>query len=1209
MEGLDDADLKGLRFLEADRVCRTSEDRVAFAHDLYGDRARLRILLKHRGDLPTFLRERCRSPLWQRATRLLGIHLLERFGNVKEWRGTLASLGAGDLGLVHDALLESPVFAVNAGLLLESILPELLASEGALLRRLLGRFLAFATVPDPKIVAIAKKAEVAESTARATFRMPIWQYWIEFIPFLHAHRSEFLPSTSSEIARVVEMWLEFAPKGKVRRPEAAELGVELGQLAIDGRKIYGEEDRQRFYKCAFAAANERPDDAVAIALSAAQRSTLPTRSSHDDETIDQENTSPFNRRSNPMPPWPDGPRSRIDDAFRAVVLDPRAIIELFRIRPEIAREVVLASLIKPPSNELRSDLFQRTELDIEKRRDWEPPIYWRGPFLPLLQINFSEGLELVVKLVDFATSRWREDADLYAGELREQKLAEGLPEAQVEELYQSYVPRVLAVGIGEKPREFIGDGSVYGWHVGMGNPPEAVESSLMALEQYFYQKIDQGKDVAADVEAVLNRARSVAFLGVLCDVGKKQPALFEGPLRSLFSAAELYGWDIAKSLPGHTHIMFGQNPQFVEMAQAFYGLEHRTIDLRRVAAWLMLNRPEMRDYFAKVLPIWKAAQAEGISTSSRRNSQMRQQIITLLDFSNYEILEDPNRGTVWRNVQALQQVQERADEQQVWEDQLLVMGFPVNCRSILDQKRTLSPEEYSNIWDRWRRIRDLADRGDGVLPNGEKRFGDEYANAILGGIAVLLRHRASVAEDASSMEELLSALRSILDNPFEQGRYPHDSKSDLTSECFAAESLAVLWAGEPSNAEWRRAIAEAALGRRSAAVKLLFTRCAELRRTLGEDFSRLRRLALEWAYVRERVQLLRAPREVFKERQEGSQKVRDALAAWSDEKVAAFVSGASPPMPRDWTECEDSKRLAHMDSALEPCPRPGWQGLDLHIVRCAHEWIPDPDEALNEVERAEWIGFWRSALDVIFKRHAKRGHDHGYPDEDEGWVLTRVAATVLQLREDEEPHMFWHPIIDLNGDDNDWPEFFGTSFHRCALSAEKTPGSYPRLLRRILERALSDVDGKIRWRGFERVWDVLMGIEGDLRNWWEPRHAPVVESLSDTYDLWMGRVPPCGSRLAKFASWLQCPAASSVRFRSLAWFLGKLQAEPGREIENADEVANAIARLLAVIWEQDQTRLRGDGAAYDAFEGLLGWLGRRQNPLGMELLERLGARH
>jgi hypothetical protein len=48
---------------------------------------------------------------------------------------------------------------------------------------------------------------------------------------------------------------------------------------------------------------------------------------------------------------------------------------------------------------------------------------------------------------------------------------------------------------------------------------------------------------------------------------------------------------------------------------------------------------------------------------------------------------------------------------------------------------------------------------------------------------------------------------------------------------------------------------------------------------------------------------------------------------------------------------------------------------------------------------------------------------------------------------------------------------------------------------------------------------------------------------------------------------------------------------------------------LAVIWEQDQTRLRGDGAAYDAFEGLLGWLGRRQNPLGMELLERLGARH
>ena len=91
-----------------------------------------------------------------------------------------------------------------------------------------------------------------------------------------------------------------------------------------------------------------------------------------------------------------------------------------------------------------------------------------------------------------------------------------------------------------------------------------------------------------------------------------------------------------------------------------------------------------------------------------------------------------------------------------------------------------------------------------------------------------------------------------------------------------------------------------------------------------------------------------------------------------------------------------------------------------------------PNEALDEAERAEWIRFWRTALVRTLKRpqaFTSRSERH-YPDDNERWVLQATALLVLQLRESEEPDLFWQPILDLVDEANDWSE---SSSGRCIV--------------------------------------------------------------------------------------------------------------------------------------------------------------------------------
>lgn len=1216
VDALGASSLSAAESLTADQILvRVPGDRLAFSHDLYGDWVRLRVLLNHRSDLATFLQGRDESPLWHRAIRLLGIHLLERENGVVDWKTLMSSFDDDKMTVVRDLLLEAPAFAMNAGTLLDSIFPDLVASDGFLLQRLLTRFLAFATIPDEQMVNLACSVGMDVNAARATYRQPHWPYWLDVLTVLHAHRDDALRAAAAEVAKIVEMWLEFAPPGSIRRREAAELGVMLGRRALATSDDYGgresREDRERFYKCALLAAPEQPDEVADLAKVAAERVPRP---------IVEAAEAPPRPRARSLfgtgvmrGPWPDGPLARVDDAFESVVLDSPSIQHLYRVRPAIAREVILATLIEAPYEEIWGGGGRHErELDLTHRNKWLPSLFTRGPFLRCLRENFAEGLELIMRLVEFATERSTEYATREIDAWRTRALADGRSEAEVELAVKRVPPQRLVLHDGAKELSFAGDEGSYGWSAGVTSmqgytplPPLAVASALMALEQYFYQRLDAGEDITDDVATALARTRSVAPLGVLSDVGKRHLSLFNGPLRALLSAPELYAWEITKTLKGRTHLMIGaftQGQDFAKLAQQFHGLEHRKHDLRHVAMEHLLRSEDMQTFFATVRAWWTKRRAEG-----EELSETADQLDLWLDPANYQMRKDPAHGMVIVNV-ALERVHaDRASERQAMEDQMLVTGFPMRCRTILDGRQLQTDAQLEELWQAWLHIRKLAEEGP-AHPGGDERFGDEYVNAIMGGIAVLVWHSEWLSRHATRRQEVEAALEAIVSEPSQRAGFAFaQDVSTWTWDCFLGEAAAMLWAREPQDARWRRLVAEMVFAEKYVTLRLLFSRCAEHRSSRGDEFGRLRRLAIDWAHVRDYVDVLRNWQHMSP--QDGEQvreRLQGEVVAWAEQAVASFVAGTLEPLPADWNRFRDASRFVELDAL-----RRRWTDsrlMDFHLVRCSHEWLPLPDAALSPEERADVIQFWRIALEVVAARPRAdlQRHEHQYPDEDEQWVLENVAAVVLQLRPVENAELFWGSIVDLHSEAHDWPEEFLNAMHHRALSSEQTPATYGPLVRQISQRAFSDVDGARRWPWHEEVWDSLIAIDWCVNDLWAARHADHVVAIWDVISVWMEKAPLNGRRLGKFARWLSRPAAAAIRLRTLAWFLERLQADENRSVYRDEDADDDLAKLLNVVWDQDQSRLRAASESFAAFRSLLAWLVERQNSLGLEIQGRIG---
>jgi hypothetical protein len=274
-----------------------------------------------------------------------------------------------------------------------------------------------ASFPDWRISGL-KDAKLAEQN-EAWFRIPQPLYWIPVLHVLSRHAKDVAKLALIRTSEICALWLRTMPIGMPGRQDAAALALELAKeaqgLVAEGMHFGGTD--KVIYEALLSAAPEFPDEVAQIALELCGRRDEPDHAVQrglDEEERQAKQREEWRKKNpetkrvspNPVfgissfrkgptrPPSVDGPLRAVSDGFQSAVMETIALDGLITVRPEVAREVLLAVCIEEPKP---SDPYDRSplrdHLGLADRQRGYPAMYWKGPFLRFLQIAPAQGLD------------------------------------------------------------------------------------------------------------------------------------------------------------------------------------------------------------------------------------------------------------------------------------------------------------------------------------------------------------------------------------------------------------------------------------------------------------------------------------------------------------------------------------------------------------------------------------------------------------------------------------------------------------------------------------------------------------------------------------------------------------------------------------------------------------------------------------------------
>jgi len=1210
-----------LESLKQKGICEVRDDAVRFAHDLYGDWARQRVILSHKEDRSAYVEERVAKPHWHRAIQLHGQYLLERNPDATSWREQLRALG-----FAQDLLLDAVVLATNSWQFLEQLWPELEADNGTLLNRLLRRFLHVATFPNPMLTALSERLG---SYARIHDRVPYWPLWPAMVYWLHGHLADVVRLAPTSVALIAQKWLQHAPSGTPwRRHEAAEIALAVGEATYEARKgrpYRKDEDDCTAYRAALAATPELPEEVADLALRACSR-RLP------DDVLRGEvgdykppgTVSVTHFLGHPdrqvMPgPWPDGPACRVDEAFQKACIEQGALIPMMRCKPDIAREAILALVIDrptpsaPPGYDFHG-LHEDYSLDDFSFFTW--PSWSSGPFIAFLKINAEHGLDTISRLVDFATDRW----------------AEGV-QRPGDKAYR------VEVCVDGATRQFVGDFKVFFWHRGAAWYPLAAASALMALEKWLYLRIDAGEPIDDWLLQVLRKSTSVAFLGLLCEVARYKPDLLRSVLRPLVPIPEVYEWEIrhqremlqAASFASPLHSRW-----LMEQHREWCGMPHRQGRFLHCALQLLFAEAD-EPFFAEVRRSW-----QGRLDAARDNEGMRMTLENLMvqfNRQNWHPIRFPDGRAGIECVRPHELEEKAAAIAEDAQQHLRMLGFPLRCRELLEGGTPMPPEQLEGFWAE---IQHLA----GPLPEALRANEADVLSSeacICGGIAVLVKLHRQWLKEHPDREQWCkqNLLATITHAPARKAFDCEEAVGDYDWDHFAAEVVPVLWAEDSASPEWTAAIARLTTAYHYGALHIMMRNAFNLRDRLGDRYDQLVNLVLHWAELRWRCYLaerdrhareslglgparwLRLGKHLLRLLQNHVFVKSPFVRTYPHRPVNAerrfrrlsksFARGRLAPRMAEWgtrAVASGEFRGGHRRRVVVmPC-------IDFETIMYAFASIMRPDQASNTRERENWIRFWDQTCQCVLARlrtsdwDAKSATDDyenpGTPYEYERWFFRLAAQLTMQLENTENPSRYWQPILELGSRAQYWVEIFCAEWVSTGLSSQGDARfvEHWQTMCKFAESAWWDEPSRRR-HDARKLWLHLLGLDPFALHLWKEEHRPTVTKMKPHYASWATANLPDHDSALRFARWLCNPASTPLLLDALCWLRDTAMQADNRWWWRESELEDAVSEMLDECWRSHREQLSAKPEALSAFRELTQILAERHNPLALDLQMRV----
>lgn len=1256
---LNPAHLHALSELERCGLLRIQNEKAYFTHDLLGDWARLRLLIEEEDGAAASLRSRADHPRWHTAVRLYGVRLLEKGkGNADEWHGLLSTFDASVAhdALVRDLLLESLILAANTSLSLDGVWPLLVSNGGALLSRLLRQFLYFATIPDPVISLIPTDVGSVDELG-AFARVPFWPYWGVLISLLRRRIDDIPFACQPSVSEICGLWLKSTRPPEVSAPrwpwrrEAAEIALRVARevQAKKAEDVYFHDNQDEIaYEAALYGFQEWPDQIGALALElCCRREPAPEiqaraqaareakareiqKRLENDPVLREEmkkRQDSFAVRPSQFGPvraaWPDGPSARVDSAFQRVCFNGSALVSMIHAKPELAREVILALCIREPTPEdLFGDGMLDEYLEIEDIQEMTFPFYFRGPFLSFLRMQPQVGITLILDLANFATDRWLEAQQrLHA---RHRKNSD-----------ERMCPYSVNLGGGEPIREIFGGHHAYIWYRNILVSNGTLVSGLMALEKWLYEQVDAGKDISQWVELILSQSRSTALLGVLVALGKKQPSLFCSTVLPLLGLWEVYEWDQYLVLNDHCWQIerahwFSSGKEMLQLFDEWHSMAHRRYDLKYLATYLLLCRPEVREFLEKQRKVWLQQFKE------EPENEHLELLIARLDPSNYTATPAEG-GNIQYGFEWPDHLRGRVEKDLAENERnMRLLRFPLMCRRILDGELALKQEELDAFWS------ELHSYGEFKEPVDRDDCPHRVQDAIAGGIAVLYSCYPGWLRDNPDRANWCHAqVEAIVSSPPAKTTWDiPESTYNTNWDRFLAEIGVVSLSDDLDNVNWRSVTASSVMSYFYETTEIAMNCAFRVREKLGDDFRRLQNLALLWSALRSvlhRAEYLKAD-----------------TSRWLrlfDKVVCRFIAKELPAEPLDWhrlanfaervftrlerrdnawTQWPPRERHDNLEAKVDPMPekptirlstsrskKHRWPvALDTHVLRRAYAWTWNFEQARDVEERGHFIKTAQMLVDIeliTLTPHAQDDEDLAYgPTDYDSWVHRLLVKLLCHLRKDEKPELLWKPILELGPACHHWVESFLTCWHMvapaCVENAEQFTNVWNRMVTFVLDSQTWSEENKLSWRAHD-VYIDLMGLR-----WLSPpqgqeeSYAHAIAGLRQLYEKWAKVWLRDWMVMSYFLLFLAKPIARELRCSALPWTLeatGRYSQYDWRGTGRGG-LENSLADVLWICWQEHHEALLRNTSTRSAFLSLLNILVARQCPSALALKDKIG---
>ena len=1206
------SDINPLSLIKKSKIVYEKNEKLYFSHDLFGDWARYKLILANDSNFKVYILQKdFASPLWCKAIRVYGIYLLDKTDDSKYWISLFNSLNDKNPKekIIQDLLLEAVIFSSSSYLHLENLWDLFKQDNGKVLKVFLNIFQIRATKPNRQTLEWVKQINnITVSEASTIHRELLYAYWIPVLQFLYNHKDDVSELARQTISIIGQKWLNLTPLKSIYRREIAHIALInanwVFNFKLNGGFVSGDLDKE-IYKTLLLGVNEFPAQVIELSLKLCRRIAF-------EKPIKETNEELVNRpkslffKSISMDPWPDGPSERIDDDFADICVNTDSLLPMISLDAAKAKEILLACFIKPPREYEQYSSFDK-EYDIDDPHQWFPPFYTRGPFLNFLKLNSTEGLDFIIRLVNFTTQQW---ADLHK---------------------DKPAPSIM-LKVSNQNRIYLGDYSLYFWFRDTGNAPHAIVSALMSLEKYLYDQLDNKIAINDIIQHILNNSNSVAFLGLLSSVGKYSSNLFLNELKCLLGNSRILFWERGLDYGAHNiegHQMIGSDifPRKTwEQAKEWHQMGIRKNSIVQWASHYNLNLPEMENFFKEMAENWK----EELKEIEDKNNidPFLDNLIAQFDKSNYELKEDGERPYYeYKEPQYLSEKLEKI--RQSSENTRDLLSFPYSCLKALENNTQLNINDIDSIWKKIQGYVSNLDQTDNTFE------GDEY-DSIFGGFAILLNNKAIWQETHSEyLADITRFTSTALQNYMPDITDKQQVDIGTNWRSFVAHYLPELWAKNIKNIEYRELICLLVIKSSYDTVKTLFANIAKQVKWSDSNFVQLQNFTIEFSisldnYRKERNRNIYNWKETSNSRYS---KVLDSIKRVFriqrpfdiNKIILDFIKDKTKTKLTDWSKLRNvAPKIKHRQRHWSNQDEEDYMhqpGLDMELLYHAFDSLP---LLSNELEKSTYnhimILYDQFTEQLIFEfgdiEKDKAYSIEGFPDKSHITMIKKLVQVIPLMNEVDNPSRYWLPILKYGAAAPHWVERYCSYY--ILMNIDK-PDRMPTFLsewNKMIDYA-NKSDSWLEKNKFENsrnareIWHSLLCISNE--DIWNDDFPHFFREAANHLFNWVNNKWHDQNIIYKLTLLLRTKNSKLFIDRGIPLIKNyidlkvkseKVGAPEGysvREFEHAD----TLARTVSYLWENQRNEIQREEQVYMMYKEIVTYLVSIQNSIALDLQQRI----